>query len=161
MRAYTRAKLIRTKLKSVSVSVSFGEINSEKNKVRVSFSVARVCTWNRIFYAGNTGTSFGSLFWSLSIQVRYPWHYMVLQLSLCMCLHIYIYLAHRWSWCHAGGTIYSYTCILWYCRLTSILYALCICLACLLASRSTMHDKLEWACPLQGPMSRLTMKQDF
>ena len=43
MRAYTRAKISRTKLKNVSVSVSLGEINSENKKlVRVSFSVARV-----------------------------------------------------------------------------------------------------------------------
>ena len=37
MRAYTRAKLIRTKLKSVSVRVSFGEINSENKKGACKF----------------------------------------------------------------------------------------------------------------------------
>ena len=37
MRAYTRAKLIRTKLKSVSVSVSLGEINSENKNGACKF----------------------------------------------------------------------------------------------------------------------------
>ena len=43
MRTYTKKELILTQLKSVSVSVRFGEMNSEnKKKVRVRFSVARV-----------------------------------------------------------------------------------------------------------------------
>ena len=37
MRAYTRAKLILTKFKSVSVSVSLGEINSENKNGACKF----------------------------------------------------------------------------------------------------------------------------
>ena len=37
MRAYTRAKLIRTKLKSATVSVSLGEINSDNKKSQSRF----------------------------------------------------------------------------------------------------------------------------
>ena len=81
---------------------------------------------------------------------------MVFQISLYMFLHIY--LAHRWSWCHAGSSIYSYIGILWYCRLTSMLMSY-VYVGLLLASALTMHDKLEWACPLQGPMWRLMMKK--
>ena len=42
MRACTREELIRTQLKSVNVSVSFGEFNSENKQSACEFSVARV-----------------------------------------------------------------------------------------------------------------------